>query len=246
MGNEVLENRKNDSVSDSDEGVAENPFYRAVKTYVLRQGRMTDAQERDYEELSPIWCIPFINGKINFIDVFGNTNPVVVEIGFGMGKATAIIAEQNPDINYIGIEVHTPGVGKLLGEIRNRDLKNLYIIQHDALEVLETMFVDGSVNGFHIFFPDPWQKKRHFKRRMIQRPRTDLMAKKLASGGYLYFVTDWEPYAHFALEHLENTPGLKNKYEKFAPHQEWRPETKFERKGLDQSRVINELMFIKE
>ena len=245
MGSENLLNQK-ENVESSDDGSAGNSFYRAVKTYVLRQGRMTAAQQRDYEELSPVWCIPFINGKINFIDVFGNTNPVVVEIGFGMGAATAIIAEQNPDINYIGIEVHTPGVGKLLGEIRARDLKNLYIIQHDALEVLETMFVDGSVNGFHVFFPDPWQKKRHFKRRMIQRPRTDLMTKKLSSGGYLYFVTDWLPSAEFGLEQLTETPGLHNKYDKFAPHQEWRPETKFERKGLDQDRVISELMFIKD
>ena len=163
-----------------------------------------------------------------------------------MGTATAIIAEQNPDVNYIGIEVHTPGVGKLLGEIRAKDLKNLYIIEHDALEVLENMVVDGSVNGFHIFFPDPWQKKRHHKRRMIQRPRTDLFSKKLAPGGYLYFVTDWQEYADFALEQLTHTPGLHNKYEGFAEHQEWRPKTKFERKGLEKDHVINELYFIKD
>lgn len=242
MSNEL----ENKSESESEGVGSGNSFYRAVKTYVLRQGRMTAAQQRDYEELSPIWCIPFVNQKINFIDVFGNTNPVIVEIGFGMGAATAIIAENNPDINYIGIEVHTPGVGKLLGEIKNRNLKNLYIIQHDALEVLETMFVDGSVNGFHIFFPDPWQKKRHCKRRMVQRPRTDLMVQKLAAGGYLYFVTDWYPYAEFGLEQLNITPGLKNKYDGFAPHQEWRPETKFERKGLEQERNISELFFVKE
>ena len=149
-----------------DDAGAENQFYRAVKTYVLRKGRMTAAQERDYNELSPVWCIPFENKKINFVDIFGNTNPVVVEIGFGMGTATAEIAGRNPDINYIGIEVHTPGVGRLLGEIRKRDLKNLFIIEHDALEVLECMIVDGSISGFHIFFPDPWQKKRHHKRRL--------------------------------------------------------------------------------
>ena len=163
-----------------------------------------------------------------------------------MGTATAQIAAEHPDINYIGIEVHTPGVGRLLGEIRNRDLKNLYIIEHDALEVLETMVVDGSVNGFHIFFPDPWQKKRHYKRRMIQRPRTDLLASKLAPEGYLYFVTDWQAYADSAIEELTQTPGLHNKFDGFAPHQEWRPQTKFERKGLEQGRVINELYFVKD
>ena len=119
---------ENKSESESEGVGSGNSFYRAVKTYVLRQGRMTAAQQRDYEELSPIWCIPFVNQKINFLDVFGNTNPVIVEIGFGMGAATAIIAENNPDINYIGIEVHTPGVGKLLGEIKNRNLKNLYMV----------------------------------------------------------------------------------------------------------------------
>ena len=222
------------------------PFYRGIKTYVLRKGRMTQAQNRDYADLSPVWCIPFENKKINLIDIFGNTNPVIIEIGFGMGSATAEIAEQNPDINYIGIEVHTPGVGKLLGEIKKRDLKNLYIIEHDALEVLEEMIVDGAVNGFNIFFPDPWPKKRHHKRRLVQRPNTDLLARKLSSNGYIYFVTDWVEYAEFALEELNATQGIHNKYEKFAETQHWRPETKFEKRGKDASRQIAELFFEKD
>lgn len=230
----------------SDAGILENPGYRrGIKTYVLRKGRMTQAQERDYEELSPVWCIPFKNEKLNLIDVFGNTNPVVIEIGFGMGKATAEIAEKNPDMNYIGIEVHTPGVGRLLGEIRSRDLKNLYIIEHDALEVLDNMIGDGSVNGFHIFFPDPWQKKKHHKRRMVKRPNTDLFSRKLCAGGYIYFVTDWREYADFALEELENTDGIRNRFKAFAEGIDWRPETKFERKGLDADREIKELYFEK-
>lgn len=230
----------------SDAGILENPGYRrGIKTYVLRKGRMTQAQERDYEELSPVWCIPFKNEKLNLIDVFGNTNPVVIEIGFGMGKATAEIAEKNPDVNYIGIEVHTPGVGRLLGEIRSRDLKNLYIIEHDALEVLDNMIGDGSVNGFHIFFPDPWQKKKHHKRRMVKRPNTDLFSRKLCAGGYIYFVTDWREYADFALEELENTDGIRNRFKAFAEGIDWRPETKFERKGLDADREIKELYFEK-
>ena len=173
----------------------ENIIRREVKTYVLRIGRMTDAQERSYNELSPVWCIPFENKKLNFVDIFGNTNPIIIEIGFGMGDVTAKLAQENPNINYIGIEVHKPGVGKLLSEIKKRDLKNLYIIEHDALEVLEQMIGDNSVNGFHIFFPDPWPKKRHHKRRLLQRPRTNLLAQKLAPEGYLYFVTDWFEYA---------------------------------------------------
>ena len=220
-------------------------YRREVKTYVLRIGRMTAAQERAYAELAPSWCIPFEEKTLNFVDVFGNTNPIIVEIGFGMGDATVAMAEANPDINYLGIEVHRPGVGKVLSEIKSRDLKNLYIIEHDALEVLEKMIGDKSVNGFHIFFPDPWPKKRHHKRRMIQRPRTNLLAQKLAKGGYLYFVTDWQEYADFALEELNNTEGLKNKYDGFAQPQSWRYQTKFERKGLSADRKITELFFEK-
>ncbi|MBQ0162334.1 MAG: tRNA (guanosine(46)-N7)-methyltransferase TrmB [Treponema sp.] len=222
-----------------------NGFYRTIKTYVLRQGRLTQAQERDYNELSPVFCIPYEEKRINFVDLFGNTNPVVIEIGFGMGAATVQIAENNPDINYLGIEVHKPGVGAVLGEIKRRNLKNLYIVQYDALDVLENMVGDESVNGFHIFFADPWPKKKHHKRRLVQRPRTNLFEKKLCTGGYVYFVTDWQEYADFALEELNATEGLKNKYDGFAEHQTWRPETKFERKGLNADRVINELFFEK-
>ncbi|MCR4735646.1 MAG: tRNA (guanosine(46)-N7)-methyltransferase TrmB [Treponema sp.] len=222
-----------------------NVLRREVKTYVLRIGRMTQAQERAYNELAPSFCIPFENKKLNFVDIFGNTNPIVIEIGFGMGDATAKLAKAHPEINFIGIEVHRPGVGKLLGEIKRLDLKNLYIIEYDALEVLNTMVGDNSVNGFHIFFPDPWPKKRHHKRRMIQRPRTNLLAQKLAPGGYLYFVTDWLEYAEFALEELNQTEHLKNKYDGFAEAQKWREQTKFERKGLNADRVITELYFEK-
>jgi len=219
---------------------------REIKTYVLRIGRMTAAQEKAYQELSAAWCIPFENKKLNFVDIFGNTNPIIIEIGFGMGDATAALAEANPNINYIGIEVHRPGVGKLLNEIKRRNLTNLYIIEHDALEVLEQMISDNSVNGFHIFFPDPWPKKRHHKRRMVQRPRTELMSKKLTTGGYLYFVTDWLEYAEFALEELNLTSGLKNKYEGFAEPQPWRSQTKFERKGQAADRPITEIYFEKQ
>ncbi len=220
-------------------------FRREIKTYVLRAGRMTAAQEKAYNELSPQWCIPFENKKINFIDVFGNTNPIVVEIGFGMGDATVALAEANPNINYLGIEVHTPGVGKVLSEIKRKNLHNLYLIEYDALEVLSTMIGDNCINGFHIFFPDPWPKKKHHKRRMVQRPKTNLFAQKLAPGGYLYFVTDIIEYAEFALEELNLTEGLKNKYDGFAERQNWRAQTKFERKGLNAERMITELFFEK-
>lgn len=220
-------------------------LYRTIKTYVLRQGRLTSAQERDYNELSPVYCIPFKQELIDFKTVFGNDNPVIIEIGFGMGQATVEIAKNNPDINYLGIEVHKPGVGAVLGEIKRLELKNLYIVQYDALDVLEQMIKDESVSGFHIFFADPWPKKKHHKRRLVQRPRTNLFEKKLVKGGYVYFVTDWQEYADFSLEELSATEGLKNKYEGFAEHQTWRPLTKFEKKGLNADRKINELFFKK-
>ena len=223
----------------------EQPLRREIRTFVLRSGHFTAAERKNYEELHGDFCIPYEKKTIDFQAVFGNVRPTVIEIGFGMGKATALIAQQHPDINYIGIEVHKPGVGKLLGEIRERGLTNLRIVEHDAMEVLADQIADESVAAFHIFFPDPWQKKRHCKRRLIQRPRTDLLARKLIPGGYLYFVTDWLPYAEFGLAELTATVGLKNRYGGFAPRQEWRPETRFEQKGLDANRVITEVLFEK-
>ena len=246
MDNQVKQEKQTtqDAVSQDAEPLP-SCYRREVKTYVLRAGRMTAAQQKAYNELAPSWCIPFEEKKLNFVDIFGNTNPVIIEIGFGMGHATVDIAAKNPDINYLGIEVHTPGVGRVLSEINRLELKNLYLIEYDALEVLEKMIGDNSVNGFHIFFPDPWPKKRHHKRRLIQRPRTNLLAQKLAPGGYLYFVTDIVEYAEFALEELKLTPNLKNKYDGFAQPQPWRSQTKFERKGLEADRKITEILFEK-
>ncbi len=224
----------------------EGVFRRPVKTFVMRIGRMTESEKRNYSELRQVYCIPFEHRMLNFTEIFNNNNPVTMEIGFGMGHATAQIAAENPNMNYLGIEVHKPGVGRLLGEITARNLNNLYIIEYDALETLETMIPDNSIEAFHIFFPDPWPKKKHHKRRLLQRPRTNLLEQKLAPGGYLYFATDWEEYASFALEELTATEGLHNRYKDYAPHQEWRPRTKFEQKGLDADRSIYELIFEKE
>ena len=226
--------------------IVEEFFHRTIKTYAIRAGRMTDSEKRNYSELHHVWCLPFEYKTLNFTEIFNNTNPVVIEIGFGMGQATARIALEHPNINYIGLEVHKPGVGRLLGEIKRYQLKNLYIIEHDALEVLETMIPDDSVEAFHIFFPDPWPKKKHHKRRLIQRPRTELLAQKLSPGGYIYFATDWEDYAESALEELSLTEGIHNKYDRFAEHQEWRPRTKFENKGITEGREIKELFFIRD
>lgn len=223
----------------------EQLFKREIHTFVLRAGRMTAAEQRDYEEFHEQWCVPFTGKYTDFRSIFGNGNPIVVEIGFGMGTATALIAESNPDINYLGLEVHRPGVGKLLGEIQKKALSNIRIIEFDALTVLETMIENGTVDAFHIFFPDPWPKVKHHKRRLVQRPRTELLAKKLRNGGYLYMATDWLPYAEFALKELTQTDGLENKFDGFAPHQSWRPETRFEAKGRSANRSISELFFLR-
>jgi len=222
------------------------------KSYVLRKGHFTDAQKKAYDTLAEKYIIPFTepsNGNepdsLKFFSLFNNTAGITVEIGFGMGLATAAIAEKNPGKNYLGIEVHRPGVGRLLWEIDKRSISNIRIIEHDAVEVMEKMIPSCSLEAIHIFFPDPWPKKKHRKRRLIQRPFTETLARKLKAGGYLYMVTDWEDYALHALEELSAAAGLRNAYEDFAAPQSWRPETKFEQKGLAQEHVIRELFFNK-
>jgi tRNA (guanine-N7-)-methyltransferase len=208
---------------------------------------MTGAQRRSYEMFFSRYSLPFEEKKLDFSRVFGNNNRTVVEIGFGMGIATAQIAEADRNSNYLGIEVHKPGIGKLLWEIERRNISNIRIIEHDAVEALEEMLGDGSTDGFHIFFPDPWRKKRHHKRRLIQKPFTSALAAKLKPGGYVYMVTDWAEYGDWALVELSSTPGLINAYPSgFAEPQTWRPKTKFEEKGLLKNREIRELLFRKE
>lgn len=219
---------------------------KGIRSFVLRAGRMSEAQRRSYDSLSPQFVLPYAAVPLDADAAFGRSAPLTVEIGFGMGIATAAIAAANPDRNYLGIEVHTPGVGKLLWEIERRGLDNIRIVEHDAVAVLRDMLPDGSVAAFHIFFPDPWPKKRHHKRRLVTRPFTDLLARKLTPGGYAYMATDWADYGDWALAELSATPGLRNPYNGFAPRQEWRPETKFERKGLDESHEVKELYFVRE
>lgn len=170
---------------------------------------------------------------------------MIVEIGFGMGAATALIAQANPERNYLGLEVHRPGIGRLLWEIERRGLSNIRIIEHDAVEVMEGMIAPASLEGIHLFFPDPWPKKRHHKRRLIRRPFTDTLAERLRPGGYLYMVTDWEDYALWALSELSAAGSLENPYGGFAPPRDWRPETEFERKGLDKRHEVRELYFVR-
>jgi len=227
--------------------------FRRVKSFVLRGGRPTAAQKRSYDSLSAKFIIPYENKLLDFACIFGNNNPVIVEIGFGMGLATAVIAGDNPDKNYIGLEIHKPGIGRLLWEIEQRGLSNVRIIEHDAVDVFKDMIPDNSLSGTHIFFPDPWPKKRHHKRRLIQRPFTDCIASKLkpgggttgSGGGYIYMVSDWPEYADRALSVLTYTKSMVNVYDGFAEAQLWRPMTSFEKKGLDKKHEIKELWFIR-
>jgi len=208
---------------------------------------MSAAQKRSYENLFPMYGLKGDKeGIFNTVDIFGNDNPLVIEIGFGMGTATAQLAERNPGINYLGMEVHRPGIGRLLWEIEKRELGNVRILEGDAAGILKHNIMDTTVSGFHIFFPDPWPKKRHHKRRLITRPFTDLLASKLLPGAYIYMVTDWTDYAEWALKELSSTPGLVNKYNLFADPIEWRPKTEFERKGLQKEHKIRELYFTNE
>jgi tRNA (guanine-N7-)-methyltransferase len=217
---------------------------RGIRTYVLRAGRLTDAQKRALDELGPRYCLPFDpSAPLDAGVAFGRTAPVVAEIGFGMGQATWKIAQENPGVSYLGIEVHTPGVGRLLYELGSRGIENVRIVHHDAVEVLERMLAPGSLAGIHMFYPDPWPKKRHQKRRFVRPGLSELLASRLEPGGYLYFVTDIEDYALRSLELLSRTAGLRNRYADFAPPQEWRPETKFESHASRDGRGRWELVF---
>lgn len=221
-------------------------FRQDIRSYVLRGQRLKDFQIRAIKEHFEDYSLVYDGKQFDFEKIFGNKNPVVVEIGFGMGDSTARIAAANPDINYLGIEVFLYGFSKLLAKIDNMGLKNMKIMRFDAVQVLEDLIPDNSISGFHIFFPDPWPKKRHNRRRLVKRPFTDLLTRKLKKGGYVYCVTDWEDYANWMLEELGNTPGLFNPYSSFAPARDWRPETSFEKKGLEKDYKINEVWFEKE
>lgn len=215
----------------------------SVHSYVMRSGRITDAQRRSIETLGPKYIVPYRDAEIDFSGLFPEHKPVILEIGFGMGQATWRIARDMPQYNYIGIEVHTPGVGRLIIDAESHALTNLKILQHDAIEVLHTMIPAGSLAGIHVFYPDPWPKKRHHKRRLMQDAVIELMAQKLAPGAYLYFVTDIEDYALFSKEALDRCELLRNSCEGFAPRQPWRPETKFESHARDSGRGRFELLY---
>jgi tRNA (guanine-N7-)-methyltransferase len=219
--------------------------HRPIRSFVLRAGRISRAQKRALETLLPVYGIPFRPEPLDLDQVFGRAAARILEIGFGMGETTATIAAEHPETDFIGVEVHPPGIGSLLKEIEARGLTNLRIIPHDAVEVLTHMIPPESLDGLHIFFPDPWPKKRHHKRRLIQPPFVALAADRLKPGGYIHVATDWQPYAEQILAVLSAEPRLENTAEGYAPRPAWRPTTKFENRGLRLGHGVWDLVFRK-
>jgi tRNA (guanine-N7-)-methyltransferase len=214
-----------------------------IRSFVLRQGRVSNAQARCHETLMPIYGVAYRATPLDLTAVFGRAAPRVLEIGFGMGETTAAIAAARPDVDFLGLEVHTPGVGSLLKQIAAAQLNNVRVIQHDAVEVVRDMIAPGALAGIHIFFPDPWPKKRQQKRRLIQPPFVALLASRLASGGYLHCATDWQEYAEQMLAVLAAEPILENTAAGFAPRPDYRPQTKFEQRGLRLGHGVWDLVF---
>lgn len=219
---------------------------RRVRSFVTRAGRVSVAQERALTTLMPQWGLPYRAALLDFSEVFGRSAPTVLEIGFGMGETTARLAAARPDVNFLGIEVHTPGVGALLKQIDEAHLTNLRLIQHDAVEVLEDMIPEGSLAGVHIFFPDPWPKKRHHKRRLIAPALVRLLSARLCPGGYIHSATDWEDYALQMREVLEGEPSLSSIQDPLSSRTNplvTRPATKFEERGLKLGHVVFDFVY---
>jgi len=216
---------------------------RRIRSYVLRQGRVSNAQQRSLDTLLPRFGIPYAAKPLDLAAAFGRAAPKFLEIGFGMGETTAAIAQANPQNDYLAIEVHSPGVGSLLKQIGEMNLANVRIIQHDAVEVLQHMIADQALDGAHIFFPDPWHKARHKKRRLIQPPLVAVLAQKLKTGGYIHAATDWQDYAEQILAVLGAEPLLQNTARDYAPRPDYRPLTKFEQRGLRLGHGVWDMIF---
>lgn len=220
-----------------------DPNERRIRSFVTRAGRLSVAQGRAIETLGPRYCLPYQKADLDITAAFGREAPAILEIGTGMGDATAYIAGLIPEKNFIGVEVHTPGIGSLLKLIGERALTNLRLIQHDAVEVVTHMLTADSLAGVHVFFPDPWHKARHNKRRLIQGSFVRLLASRIMPGGYLHCATDWEDYAVQMLDVLSAEPTLKNTVRGFAPRPDYRPLTKFENRGIQLGHGVWDLVF---
>ena len=217
---------------------------RRIRSFVLRQGRLTKGQEKALTDQWPRFGVEYKPERIDLSAISGRADsPKILEIGFGMGETTAKIAQTLPEKDFLGVEVHTPGVGALLKLIEESSIPNIRIIQHDAVDVLNHMLPDASLDGVHIFFPDPWHKKRHHKRRLIQSEFVKLLCAKIKLGGYLHVATDWQEYAEWVLEVLQAEPLLKNTAQEYAEKPAYRPLTKFENRGIKLGHGVWDLVF---
>ncbi|WP_417251698.1 tRNA (guanosine(46)-N7)-methyltransferase TrmB [Castellaniella sp.] len=214
-----------------------------IRSFVHRRAHITPSQEHAIEQWLPVWSVPYQSTPLDLPTVFGRQAPTILEIGFGMGETTQQIAQARPEDNFLGVEVFNAGVGALLRRIHDHEIQNIRIIQHDAVEVLRDMIAPASLAGAHIYFPDPWPKKRHHKRRLIQPDFVRLLVSRLAPGGYLHCATDWEHYAGQMLEVLSAEPMLANQYPGYAPRPDYRPLTKFENRGLRLGHGVWDLIF---
>jgi tRNA (guanine-N7-)-methyltransferase len=216
---------------------------RPIRSFVLRQGHLSAAQKKALDTLLPVWGVPYCQASVDLTQVFARSAPKILEIGFGMGHATADIARAHPEQDYLAAEVHSPGVGSLCQLIDAQALNNIRIIQHDVVAVCQYMLPSMCLDGIHIFFPDPWHKSRHHKRRLIQPPFVDLLTSRLKIGGYIHLATDWQDYAEQMLCVLQENPALSNRYTDFAPRPDYRPITKFERRGIQLGHGVWDLIF---
>jgi tRNA (guanine-N7-)-methyltransferase len=221
-------------------------MHRRIRSFVLRQGRVTKGQERALVTQWPVYGVEYGLHGIDLNTLFGRKDSKkILEIGFGMGETTAKIAQTLPDCDFLAAEVHTPGVGALLKLIEELALTNIRIIQHDVVEVLQNMLADASLDGVHIFFPDPWHKKRHHKRRLIQAEFVKLLCTKLKTGAYIHVATDWQEYAEWVLEVLNAEPQLQNTATNYAEKPTYRPLTKFENRGIKLGHGVWDLVFLR-
>lgn len=227
------------------EAEAAGVFISKVKSYVKREGRLTKGQEKALEEHWPTMGIDYCDTPISLSELFGREAPVVVEIGFGMGKSLVEMAAASPEKDFIGIEVHRPGVGACLGDAGELGLTNLRVMEHDAVEVLKNMLPQESLSRLQLFFPDPWHKKRHHKRRIVQAEFVELIRTKLAIGGHLHMATDWEPYAQHMAEVANGNEGYTNTAPEgdYVPRPDYRPITKFETRGQKLGHGVWDLIY---
>ncbi|HEX4869213.1 MAG TPA: tRNA (guanosine(46)-N7)-methyltransferase TrmB [Moraxellaceae bacterium] len=229
----------------TDDSTPAAPFMRRIQTFMRRSSPFTASQKQGMSDFAPRFLLPRSREPLDLAAVFGREAPLTVEVGFGMGYSLAEMAQAAPERNFIGIEIHEPGVAQLCYELGTRGIPNVRILDEDALELLETRFADGSIDTVQLYFPDPWQKARHYKRRFVNAANAALIRRKLKPGGVFHMATDWQNYAEWMLEHMEAAPGYENVAGKgqYAERPDWRPLTKFEKRGQKMGHGVWDLLY---